>query len=201
MAKKPPLSLQTVDGMLKALLIVARAVDRILETHAVEDVTDESLSISKIQILRLLSERTGQTSSQVARFLGVSKPAVTQIVDAMVGSKLLVRKPTKQDRREVALELTQKGKTASQAVRRRQRHIIRSSMRELKETDVSRWVGALQGVAGGLARADHAFEHSCLQCGAHSDSTCVLVGGKANCVFEQHNVKVHKRRVQRAAKK
>ncbi len=200
MAKQATLPLSTVDQMLKALLVAGRAVENVLETHAVQSAVEEPLSLSKVQILRLLTEKRQQNSSQVARFLGVSKPAVTQIVDAMVQADMLVRKPAKADRREVGLELTKVGKATFQAVRKRQRHIVRSAVRNITEAEVGRWVTALQSVSSGLASADRAFEQMCLQCGAHSDTTCVLVGGEANCVFEQHNAKVSKRRVLRKSR-
>lgn len=187
MGAKVPLPAETVDGLLKALLVLARAVDQVIETRAVEEAANEPLSQSKVQVLRLLAERGRQTSSQLARFLGVSKPAVTQIVDAMVRSKRVVRRATKEDRREVALELTKDGKETFRAVRRKQRHLVRSAVRSLNVRDTQRWTDALQRIAGSLTRADRAFEHYCLQCGAHADGSCVLVGGDATCLFLKHH--------------
>jgi hypothetical protein len=34
-----------------------------------------------------------------------------------------------------------------------------------------------------LAQADKDFQEFCLQCGAHADGTCVLVGGQAACLY------------------
>ena len=98
MAKKAPSSTSSVDQMAKAMLVLARTIDYVLESRAVEVATDKPLSNSKVQVLRLLAQRAGQTSSQVARYLGVSKPAVSQIIDAMVRSKLVTRKTSRDDR-------------------------------------------------------------------------------------------------------
>ncbi len=196
MPARKPVSTKTVDGMLKALLVLARAVDRVLEAGAVQTSIKGSLSSSKAQIIRLLSEHGRQTSSQVARFLGVSKPAVTQIVDAMVGSKLVVRRAAKEDRREVGLELTPRGKTVFQTLRRQQRHLLRAAIRDQREKSLIEWIDILQNVAGGLAQSDEAFRAFCLQCGAHGDRKCVLVGGDADCTFLQHQ-KLEARRAQR----
>ncbi len=187
MGAKVPLPSATVDGLLKALLVLSRSVDQILETRAVAEAADEPLSLSKVQVLRLLNERGRQTSSQLARFLGVSKPAVTQIVEAMVRSNLVVRRSNTQDRREVGLELTKDGKATYRAVRRKQRHLVRGAMRMLDARDATQWVDALQRIAGALTRADRAFEHYCLQCGSHADGSCVLVGGDATCLFLKHH--------------
>jgi DNA-binding MarR family transcriptional regulator len=175
-----------VDALLKALLVQARTVDHILGKRAVESAVKESLSPSKVQILRLLGQRGVQTSSQIARFLGVTKPAVSQIVDTMVRDRLMVRRPAKSDRREVRLELTKKGMTAFQAVQRQQRHFLRSATRRLSKAQTSRWTELLQEMSTHLAKADSDFKEFCLQCGAHRDGTCVLSGGDAECPFLRH---------------
>ena len=101
---------KSIDGLLKAMLVFSRTVDHSLETNSVKRAVGVALSSSKVQILRLLGHRGGQTASQLARYLGVSKPAVSQIVDSMVRAKLVTRKPATADRREVHLHLTKKGR-------------------------------------------------------------------------------------------
>jgi len=185
--RKGTLPLHTVDGLLKAMLVLGRTASHILETRAVETAVHERFSASKVQILRLLGQRGAQTSTQVARFLGVTKPAVTQIIDTMARSRLVVRRPAKDDRREVSLELTRKGKQVFHAVRRQQRHYIRTALRQLPGMDPERWAGMLEEMSAALVGADSSFEHYCLQCGAHTDSTCVLTGGDAECAYRQHS--------------
>ena len=183
MAKKAASSTSSVDQMAKAMLVIARTVDYVLESRAVGVATDKPLSTSKVQVLRLLAQRAGQTSSQVARYLGVSKPAVSQIIDAMVRSKLVTRKTSKNDRREVNLGLTDKGKNINKDVRQQQRHYIRIAMRNLNGTAANRWINTLGDVAVALAKADEAFQDHCMQCGGHEDGTCVLLDGDEKCHF------------------
>jgi DNA-binding MarR family transcriptional regulator len=147
------------------------------------DVTTIPLSKSKVQVLRLLGHRGGQTSTHVARFLGVSKPAVTQIVDALVRHKLVARKTAKQDRRGVDLSLTPKGKLLLKRVIERQRQSVQGAMKKASRAHAEQMVKAMQDLAGDLARADKDFQHFCLQCGAHPDGTCILTGGIADCLF------------------
>lgn len=185
--KKGTLPLHTVDGLIKAMLVLSRTVSHILETRAVETGVHERFSASKVQILRLLGQRGGQTSTQVARFLGVTKPAVTQIIDTMARDRLVVRRPARNDRREVRLELTKKGNQMFQIVRRQQRHYVRTALRQLHGLDPERWAGVASEMSAALAGADSCFKHYCLQCGAHADSTCVLTGGEAECAYLQHS--------------
>jgi DNA-binding MarR family transcriptional regulator len=198
-AKQTTISSQEIDSLLKSLLVVARATNHTLEKHAVEEAVEEPLSSSKIQILRLLSQRGTQTSSQVARFLDVSRPAVTQIIDSMVRSDFVSRTNATKDRREVKLRLTARGKQCYKSMHLKQRHLLRSALRLGGTTKPSRWTEMLEQIAGSLANADRAFKKHCLQCGAHADSSCVLVGGDACCDFIEAQSK--ERKTKKPAKK
>jgi DNA-binding MarR family transcriptional regulator len=168
------------------MLVLSRTASHILQTRAVEAAVNKRYSPSKIQILRLLGRHGAQTSTQVARFLGVSKPAVTQIIDTMSRAKLVVRRPAVRDRREVRLELTKKGRETFQAMRQQQRRFIRAALKQMPAFDAEAWAETLTAMSAALAGADDCFEHHCLQCSAHEDSTCVLNGGDATCTYLEH---------------
>ncbi len=193
MVPKTPAAVKTVDGLLKALLVLSRTVDHVLETRAVEAAVIQPLSASKVQILRLLGERGGQTSTQVARFLAVTKPAVTQMMDSMMRARLVTRRTAKADRREVNLQLSKKGRDLYQAVHQAQRHHLRNALRQAPRHDADQWIEMLHELASALAQADQAFKHFCAQCGAHKDATCVLVGGDAECLYLQQTPKRSRR--------
>ena len=57
MAAKVPAKTKDVDRLLKALLVISRSTEQIIESRAVESAIGKSLSSSKVQILRLLSTR------------------------------------------------------------------------------------------------------------------------------------------------
>lgn len=174
------------DQLLKTLLLLSRMTDQVLETSAVQTAVRQPLSASKVQILRLLGTRGGKTATQTARFLGVSKPAVTQIVDAMIRAKLLTRRVAKVDRREVLLQLTKDGRNAHQAIRRRQRELIRLTILRSKDRNAKNWSDTLWTIANALSQADRTFQHFCLQCEAHSDGRCILNGDSVPCPYQTH---------------
>lgn len=186
MATKTSASMKTVDELLKAMLVLSRSVDQVLGTRAVQSASKARLSSSKVQVLRLLGRRGAQTSTQTARFLGVSKPAVSQIIDAMVRSKQVTRQTGKTDRREVNLQITERGRTLLNAVQHQQRHYVRNALRLANGADTKKWIVMMEAISNGLAQADRAYEEFCLQCGAHGDGTCVLEGGKSDCLFLKH---------------
>ena len=176
-----------MDGLIKALLVIGRSVEETLETRAVAKATKEPLSQTKVRVLRLLDRQGSQTSSQVARFLGVTKPAVTQTIDSMQDAKLVRRKPGKADRRQILLELTKRGSKLLSAVRQEQRQILRNTIKLADKPSLTKWIDTLQSIAGSLARADGKYDGYCLQCSAHADDACVLGGGKkTSCSYVKH---------------
>ena len=176
-------SVESVDRLLKCLLVLARTVEEVLEIRAVRAGVGRPMGTSNVQVLRLLAHRGGHTASQAARFLGVSKPRVSQMIDAMQHAGLVVRRRTKHDQREVLLQLTNRGRLNARAIQREQRHWLRMALRVARQPDVAHWADTLHEIAGALAQADHLCEEFCLQCGAHADPTCVLTGGDAECHY------------------
>lgn len=201
MPQEAPLAAKTVDELLKMMQVLSRTVDRVIESGIAAGEQDVPLSPSKLQIIRLLGNRRKGTSSQVARFLGVSSPAVTQIIDAMVADGYIRRTQAEHDRREVILELTEPGRKVFLDVRSRQRHLVRSAFRFSETSDAEQWLGVLRDVATTLAKADQVFHHFCLQCGAHADGTCVLGGGDADCIYLKHTQSVSTRSGRRSPRR
>jgi DNA-binding MarR family transcriptional regulator len=170
---------------LKSLLVLSRSVEHTVETEVVRNAVKEPILGSKVQILRLLATSGSQTSSQVARFLGVSKPAVTQLIDGMVRRRLVQRRTARHDRREINLSLTEKGKRTYQAIHRKQRDYLKNVLGQASKADAQRWVNTLREVTDAVVRTGRAFDPLCLQCTAHADKTCVLDGGVGECTYAE----------------
>lgn len=200
MAKKELLSLKTVDSLLKSLLVLSRSVDRTLETRVVESAAGVPLSTSKVQIFRLLGHRGAQNSSQIARFLGVSKPAVSQIIDGMVASKQVSRKTAREDRREVLINLTKSGRETFRAIQREQRHLIRVAARSVKGGNPRQWTEMCMELSGAIAAAGGTYEQFCLQCRAHDDGTCVVPEEDESCEYLQHRSRSSSRKTGKKTK-
>lgn len=191
MATGKKLTDKTADELLRAMMVLARTVEHVLETRVVE-ATHEPLTGSKLQLLHLLGQKGAQTPTQLAHFLGVTKPAVTQAVDSMMESGFVKRETSKQDRRGFVLKLTPKGRAVFRKVRNEQRHLLRNTMRG-KATPPEEWIGILQEMSVALARSDRAFKHFCVQCGAYAEGNCVLVGGEVSCLFLRNRGEIPKR--------
>ncbi len=183
MAPKVSIPAEAVDDLYNALSVLSRTVTHVLHDRAVEEALGAAVSHSKVQVLRLLSHRGGQTSSQIARFLGIRRPSVTQITDALEQAGWIKCRVSERDGRESIHELSDEGRQRFSVVRRQQRHLLRNTIRLADQRDLQAWTNTLHSIAGFLARSDRAFKDFCLQCGAHANGTCVLIGADTDCPF------------------
>ncbi len=117
---------------------------------------DVELSLPQYRVLSLLDEGSA-VSSSVARRLAVRPPSVTAVVDGLAARGLVERCPVHDDRRQVSLVLTERGRRvladADDATGRRLLGIAHSLEREAGEravNDLVLWQRAL--VAHHLAR-------------------------------------------------
>ena len=149
MAAKTPGSDQQVDRLLKNLLLLSRTVDYVLTDQAVKAAVADHLSESQVYVLRLLGTRGSYTSVQLARLLGVTKAAVSQLVNSLVHRKLVVRRAATQDHRAIDLHLTAKGRAAFEAVRNKQRSMLRSTTKQ-GSAAADRWNDVLEQIVEAL---------------------------------------------------
>jgi DNA-binding MarR family transcriptional regulator len=170
------------EALLEALLAAARTIDNVLTRRAPEAV-GERLTRSKSQVLLLLGARVNPTSSQLAYYLGVTKPAVTQIISSLVDSGLVKRETSSRDRRGFRIRLTPKGARLRKKLVAEQRHLVLSAFSRSRGRHRAVWTEALREIARAIAQADSAFSRFCHDCGAHEDGSCVLTGGRATCRF------------------
>jgi len=168
------------EELLKSLLVLSRTTEVVLENRPLQ-VAAEPLSKPKLQILRLLAYRGGQALSTIAAHLGVTRAAVTQMVNALETLGLVSRRRSEVDRRGIDLVLTEKGEGALEKVLEEQHRLVRSAIRDADPKVVARWVDEMKGFAHLLAQANRDFEEHCLQCRAHADGSCVLAGENRDC--------------------
>src|SRR3990172_1781993 len=85
--------------LLRSSHIFASAVREILEQKLVREVSSVPLTLSQFHLLKLMHLNGRHQVGQVADFLGVSPPAATKNIDKLEALGLLVREPSKGDRR------------------------------------------------------------------------------------------------------
>ncbi|UCG33551.1 MAG: MarR family transcriptional regulator [Phycisphaerales bacterium] len=189
MAKTGTVDRKTLDALLKSLLLLGRAIEQVMDTRAVVAACGSALSASKVRMLKLIAHSGKQSVGQVARFLGVSDPAASQLAEALVRQKLITRNTDPKDRRTAFLKLTASGKKLTQVIEQEQRHRLRLALRSAGPSRSREWGPFLGEMTMHLTEAEQSFDQSCLQCGSHEDQTCVLEGGAAKCLYRAHTAR------------
>jgi DNA-binding MarR family transcriptional regulator len=75
-----------------------------------ETVPDLDVTIGQMGTLVLIACNPGITPTEICRAQGHEKPTITASLDALVRKKLVIRKPSKTDRRSFSVYLTPRGK-------------------------------------------------------------------------------------------
>jgi DNA-binding MarR family transcriptional regulator len=74
------------------------------------------LSVPQFRALKFVGRHAGTSLSQVAEHLGLSVPATSRLIDALVEHELVIRQIDQRDRRCVTLDLTEHGSTILAAI-------------------------------------------------------------------------------------
>jgi len=103
----------------------------------------EEISLAQYRVLVLLDGLGAQTMSALADSLGVYPSTVTRVCDRLVAKKLIVRRPSEEDRRAVRVELTPRGRRlVAQAMERRLR-LIDEILERMRPEDAHQLARAL----------------------------------------------------------
>lgn len=67
------------------------------------------ITVPQFRVMAQLSKNPA-TTSELAIKIGISNPAMSRMIDGLTHKALVIRKPNKNDRRQVQLELSKKGR-------------------------------------------------------------------------------------------
>ena len=89
------------------------------------------VSVPMAYVLLLLSSKKGTLSTQIAPLLGMEAGSLTRLLKSMEENKLIERKSDQEDKRQVSVYLTEKGKT-----KRRQSRKVVKVFNDLVQNDI-----------------------------------------------------------------
>ena len=111
-------------------------------------------NLSTPQIAALDLTREPQTVSAVAKYLGLSRPATSQLIDKLVRGHLVLRMEGTSDRRERNVVLSAKGRSLVERIASARAARFESSLSVLPGPVAARFSSILREVIGVLAEAD-----------------------------------------------
>jgi len=134
------------DGLIDAL----RDAQRALFTHLLPEAIARGLTPHQFWPLYHLGRETESHPAELARRLGITKPACTASVDQLVAAGLIVRRRSPTDRRRVVLALTPKGRRVLAEVGRKVGQGVEAATAGVPDEDVATAARVLRVLADQL---------------------------------------------------
>jgi len=106
------------DDCARELLDAVPPVMRVIRNEMRRQSKPE-LSVPQFRVLSFLNRKPGESLSAVADHIGLTRPAMSILVDGLVNRKLVVRETDPGDRRRLTLSLTRQGASLYTAARQR----------------------------------------------------------------------------------
>ena len=113
----------------------------------------EHLSVPEFRALGYISRHPDASLSAVAEHAGLSVPATSRLVDALVRLKLVERGASATDRRQIALRLTEQGSDLLAQTRQRTRGELAAMLAALSESERNDILRGLQPLRELFARS------------------------------------------------
>jgi DNA-binding MarR family transcriptional regulator len=108
MLTNPPALPASPDDCARALLEGVPPVMRVIRAE-MRSQTKPELSVPQFRALSYLNRRAGASLSAVADHIGLTRPAMSVLIDGLVNRKLVTRQTDPDDRRRVTLAVTKRG--------------------------------------------------------------------------------------------
>ena len=108
--------LSSPDDCARALLEVVPPIMRVIRAEMRSQTTPD-LSVPQFRVLSYLNRSAGSSLSEVADHIGLTRPAMSVLIDGLVHRKLVTRDTDPSDRRRLELSLTRQGQSLYAAAR------------------------------------------------------------------------------------
>lgn len=141
-SKRPP----TADGCAAALLEALPAVMWFVRRHMRYHRT-RGLSVPQFRTLVLLRRYPLASLSAVKDHLGSSLPTASRIVGGLVSKGLIKRKASQEDRRQISLELTERGNSVLDEAWQATRSVVAEKLGNLSDNQRASMMATLTTLA------------------------------------------------------
>ncbi len=116
------------------------------------------ITISQMVLLELLHAKKECKMSDISKFLGVTKSAVTGLTDRLIRAGFLQRTRLKRDRRVVKIRLTSKGLNIGNKLKKYKLKIIRQLFKNISQKERATYLGILKKIQKNIEKRPKAHE-------------------------------------------
>ena len=165
--------------------IFSAAVRDVLETRMLQEVSPFPLSLSQFHILKLMSIDGDHQIGEVADFLGVTPPAATKNIDKLERLGLVVRRPSKGDRRATLLSVSPLGRRLVLNYEELKAARLYPVLEEFDETELNDFSELLKRFSVALFRMEGNDAGYCLRCAAYLEEDCPIGEVRGGCPYRK----------------
>jgi DNA-binding MarR family transcriptional regulator len=101
-----PRTLPATPSLVETLVLAQRRAVRGLAAR----LADDGCTLDQWRVLRALDDDEGHLMGELADSLQIAQPTLTRVVDGLVDSAWVYRRPSLEDRRRVAVHLSRQGR-------------------------------------------------------------------------------------------
>jgi MarR family transcriptional regulator, organic hydroperoxide resistance regulator len=169
--------------LLRRTHIFASAVREILQLGLLREITPLPLTLSQFHLLKLMTYNGEHHVCELAKILGVSAPAATKNVDKLERLELVVREPSRGDRRATVVSSSQKGSRLVGKYEKYKAERISPVLGSLQPEEVERLSELLERFAISLLKTGGADRGFCLRCDAYIEDDCPVGRACGGCPY------------------
>ncbi len=116
--------------VLEVVPIVTRVIRTQMRGHR-----SPALTVPQFRTLIFVESHPGTSLSQVAEYVGITRPSMSVLVDGLVQRRFITRESSKGDRRRVTLNVTGRGKQVIRGARQHTQAYLAEHLDALTEAD------------------------------------------------------------------
>jgi DNA-binding MarR family transcriptional regulator len=141
--KREPTPSACAAALLEAIPKVMQAIRAEMRGHRPAD-----LSVQHFRSMAFVQRSPGASLSDLAEHVGLSLPAMSSLVERLVGRGLVERQTDPADRRRVTLRLSALGEKTIREAREATRARLAALVSRLSDADRASIIGAMQALQG-----------------------------------------------------
>lgn len=165
--------------------IFSSVVREILESKLLGEATPLPLTISQFHVLKLMTMNGQHQVGELAEFLGVSAPAATKNIDKLERFGLVIRTPSKGDRRATILSASLKGRRLVERYEELKATRLAPILADFEPEEVEQISNLLERFSVSLLKRERTHRGFCLRCAAYIETGCPVGHVRGVCPYDR----------------
>jgi len=186
---KPSAGATVDEARLQRLLrlshIFSSVVREILESKLLGEATPLPLTISQFHVLKLMTLNGTHQAGELAEFLGVSAPAATKTIDKLERFGLVIRSPSKGDRRATILSASVKGRRLVERYEELKITRLGPILDDFTLEETNQISDLLERFSVSLLKRERTHRGFCLRCAAYIETGCPVGHVRGVCPYDR----------------